>query len=119
MFELNLGDVRKYRDLVMLFVKRDFKNSYKQTVLGPLWIIVKPFLSTFVFTVIFGMIANISTDGMPQFLFLWQATFCGLFSSCLNGSSSTFIGNARLFGKVYFPRLVMPCANIIYNTIGF
>ena len=99
LFELNLGDVRKYRDLVMLFVKRDFKNCYKQTVLGPLWIIIKPFLSTFVFTVIFGMIANIS--------------------SCLNGSSSTFIGNARLFGKVYFPRLVMPCANIIYNTIGF
>lgn len=79
LFELNLGDVRKYRDLVMLFVKRDFKNSYKQTVLGPLWIIIKPFLSTFVFTVIFGMIANISTDGMPQFLFLWQATFCGRF----------------------------------------
>jgi lipopolysaccharide transport system permease protein len=66
LFELNLGDVRKYRDLVMLFVKRDFKNSYKQTVLGPLWIIIKPFLSTFVFTVIFGMIANISTDGMPK-----------------------------------------------------
>ena len=101
LFELNLGDVRKYRDLVMLFVKRDFKNSYKQTVLGPLWIIIKPFLSTFVFTVIFGMIANISTDGMPQFLFFMAGNILWL------------------FGKVYFPRLVMPCANIIYNTIGF
>lgn len=70
-FEFNLGEIWKYRDLVMLFVKRDFKNSYKQTVLGPLWIIIKPFLSTFVFTVIFGMIANISTDGMPQFLFFY------------------------------------------------
>ena len=78
LLELNLGEVWKYRDLVMLFVKRDFKNSYKQTVLGPLWIIIKPFLSTFVFTVIFGMIANISTDGMPQFLF-FMAAFCGRF----------------------------------------
>lgn len=119
-FEFNLGEVWKYRDLVMLFVKRDFKNSYKQTVLGPLWIIIKPFLSTFVFTVIFGMIANISTDGMPQFLFFMAGNILwSFFSSCLNGSSSTFIGNARLFGKVYFPRLVMPCANIIYNAIGF
>ena len=79
LFELNLGDVRKYRDLVMLFVKRVFKNSYKQTVLGPLWIIIKPFLSTFVFTVIFGMIANISTDGMPQFLFFMAGNICGHF----------------------------------------
>ena len=120
LFDLNLGEIWKYRDLVMLFVKRDLKNSYKQTVLGPLWIIIKPFLSTFVFTVIFGMIANISTDGMPQFLFYMSGNILwSFFSSCLNGSSSTFLGNARLFGKVYFPRLVMPCANIIYNTIGF
>ena len=120
LFELNLGDVRKYRDLVMLFVKRDFKNSYKQTVLGPLWIIIKPFLSTFVFTVIFGMIANISTDGMPQFLFFMAGNILwSFFSSCLNGSSSTFIGNARLFGKVYFPRLTTPISQVLTSLINF
>ena len=120
LFELNLGDVRKYRDLVMLFVKRDFKNSSKQPVLGPLWIIIKPFLSTFVFTVIFGMIANISTDGMPQFLFFMSGNILwSFFSSCLNGSSSTFIGNARLFGKVYFPRLTTPISQVLTSLINF
>lgn len=120
LLNFNIKELLQYRDLVMLFVKRDLKNSYKQTVLGPLWIIINPFLSTFVFTVIFGMIANISTDGMPQFLFYMSGNVLwSFFSSCLNRSSSTFLSNARLFGKVYFPRLVMPLSGIIYNSITF
>lgn len=120
LLNFNIKELWQYRDLVMLFVKRDLKNSYKQTVLGPLWIIINPFLSTFVFTVIFGMIANISTDGMPQFLFYMSGNVLwSFFSSCLNRSSSTFLSNARLFGKVYFPRLVMPLSGIIYNSITF
>lgn len=117
---INLKELWRYRDLVMLFVKRDLKNFYKQTVLGPLWIIIKPFLSTFVFTIIFGIIANISTEGVPQFLFFMSGNIVwGLFSNCLSQSSSTFIGNARLFGKVYFPRLVMPISGIVYNFVNF
>lgn len=120
LFNLNLREIWKYRDLIKLFVHRDFKNTYKQTILGPLWIIIKPFLSTFVFTIIFGVIANISTDGIPQFVFYMAGNILwSFFSSCLNNSSSTFIGNARVFSKVYFPRLVMPISNIIYNGINF
>ena len=120
LFNLNLKELWKYRDLVILFVKRDLKNVYKQTVLGPLWIVINPFLSTFVFTVIFGMIANISTDGIPQFLFYMSGNILwSFFSSCFNRASSTFLSNARIFGKVYFPRLVMPLSGIIYNSITF
>lgn len=120
LFSSNIKELWNYRDLVMLFVKRDLKNVYKQTVLGPLWIVINPFLSTFVFTVIFGIIANISTDGIPQFLFYMSGNILwSFFSSCLNRSSSTFLSNARLFGKVYFPRLVMPLSGIIYNSITF
>lgn len=120
LLNFNLKSIWKYRDLVSLFVKRDFKNTYKQTILGPLWIVINPFLSTFVFTVIFGMIANISTDGMPQFLFYMSGNILWtFFSSCLNKASQTFLGNARLFGKVYFPRLIMPVSGIIYNSITF
>lgn len=120
LLNLNLRALWKYRDLVFLFVKRDVKNVYKQTVLGPLWIIINPFLSTFVFTVIFGIIANISTDGIPQFLFYMSGNILwSYFSSCFNRASSTFLSNARIFGKVYFPRLVMPLSGIIYNSITF
>ncbi len=120
LFSFNFKSIWKYRDLVTLFVKRDFKNTYKQTILGPLWIVINPFLSTFVFTVIFGMIANISTDGMPHFLFYMSGNILWtFFSSCLNKASQTFLGNARLFGKVYFPRLIMPVSGIIYNSITF
>lgn len=120
LFNLNLKALWKYRDLVFLFVKRDSKNVYKQTVLGPFWIIINPFLSTFVFTVIFGIIANISTDGIPQFLFYMSGNILwSYFSSCFNRASSTFLSNARIFGKVYFPRLVMPLSGIIYNSITF
>lgn len=120
LFNLNLKELWKYRDLVILFVKRDLKNVYKQTVLGPLWIVINPFLSTLVFTVIFGIIANISTDGIPQFLFYMSGNILwSFFSSCFNRASSTFLSNARIFGKVYFPRLVMPLSGIIYNSITF
>ena len=119
-FSVNLKDIWKYRDLIILFVKRDLTTNYKQTVLGPLWIIINPLLSTTVFTVIFGVIAGIPTDGTPQFLFYMSGNILwNFFSSCLNRASGTFLGNARLFGKVYFPRLVMPISGILYNLINF
>lgn len=119
-FNFNLSELWHYRDLTLLIVKRDLVNSYKQTVLGPIWILINPLLSTLVFTVIFGVIAGISTDGIPQFLFYMAGnTLWSFFAACLGRTSSTFIGNARLFGKVYFPRLVMPLAGILYNLVNF
>lgn len=120
LFSVNLKELWKYRDLIILFVKRDITTAYKQTILGPVWIVINPLLSTVVFTVIFGVIAGIPTDGVPQFLFYLSGNILwGFFSSCLNRGSGTFLGNARLFGKVYFPRLVMPISGIIYNLINF
>ncbi len=120
LFSVNLKEIWKYRDLIILFVKRDITTAYKQTILGPVWIVINPLLSTVVFTVIFGVIADIPTDGVPQFLFYLSGNILwGFFSSCLNRGSGTFLGNARLFGKVYFPRLVMPISGIIYNLINF
>ena len=119
-YRLNLGEIWRYRDLMWLFVKRNLTTSYKQTVLGPLWILINPLLSTTVFTVIFGVIAGISTDGMPQFLFYMSGNVLwGFFSACLNKGSSTFLGNARLFGKVYFPRLVSPLSEMVYSFINY
>lgn len=120
LFNVNLKEIWQYRDLILLFVKRDLTTSYKQTILGPLWILINPLLSTTVFTVIFGIIAGIPTDGTPQFLFYMSGNILwGFFSSCLNRGSGTFLGNVRLFGKVYFPRLVMPISGIIYNLVNF
>ena len=120
LFSVNFRELFRYRDLIWLFVKRDLVNSYKQTVLGPIWILINPLLSTTVFTVIFGMIAGISTDGVPPFLFYMSGNVLwSFFSSNLNKGSSTFLSNARIFGKVYFPRLVMPIANVIFNFINF
>ena len=120
LFGINFKEQWRYRDLVMLMVKRDLVNSYKQTVLGPIWIVIQPLMSTIVFTVIFGIIAHISTDGMPQFLFYMSGNVLwGFFSSCLGGSSAVFTGNARVFGKVYFPRLVVPIAGTVFNFINF
>lgn len=119
-FNLNFKELWRYRDLVFLFVKRNITTSYKQTILGPLWIIINPLLSTTVFTVIFGVIAGISTDGMPQFLFYMSGNVLwGFFSSCLNRGAGTFLGNARIFGKVYFPRLAIPASDIIYSFINY
>lgn len=120
LFSVNFRELFRYRDLIWLFVKRDLVNSYKQTLLGPIWILINPLLSTTVFTVIFGIIAGISTDGVPPFLFYMSGNVLwSFFSSNLNKGSSTFLSNARIFGKVYFPRLVMPIANVIFNFINF
>jgi len=120
LFQLNLGEVWKYKDLMMLFVKRDFVAQYKQTILGPLWHIIQPVFTTLVFLLIFGKIANIPTDGINSALFFMSGiTIWNYFSSCLTATSSTFVANAGIFGKVYFPRLVMPLSTVISNLVKF
>lgn len=119
-FDINLKELIQYKDLIVMFVKRDFKTMYKQTILGPLWIIINPLLTTLMFTVVFGNIANISTDGMPQIVFyMLGTTVWTYFSSCLTKTSSTFTANAAIFGKVYFPRLVTPISTVISGLINF
>lgn len=119
-FDINLKELIQYKDLIVMFVKRDFKTLYKQTILGPLWIIISPLLTTLMFTVVFGNIANISTDGMPQIVFyMLGTTVWTYFSTCLTKTSSTFTGNAAIFGKVYFPRLVTPISTVISGLINF
>jgi lipopolysaccharide transport system permease protein len=114
LFKLNLKEVWDYRDLVYMFVKRDFISSFKQTILGPLWFFINPILTTIVFTLVFGGIANLPTDGIPPVLFyLAGNTLWGYFSSTMMSVSNVFTGNAGIFGKVYFPRLVTPIATII------
>lgn len=118
-YELKLKEVFKYKDLIYLFVKRNFTSQYKQTILGPLWFIINPLLSSFVSTIIFGNIARISSDGVPYFLFyLCGYTLWNYFSSCVNATSSTFTNNAAIMGKVYFPRLTMPIASVIYAAVN-
>lgn len=117
-YDLQLRDVWHYRDLIALFVRRDFVSRYKQTILGPLWLIIQPILNSLVFTVIFGNIARLPTDGLPPILFYMSGTVLWhYFSNCLTGTSQTFISNAHLFGKVYFPRLVTPLSIVISNLI--
>ena len=119
-FDINLKELIQYKDLIAMFVKRDFKTLYKQTILGPLWIIISPLLTTLMFTVVFGNIANISTDGVPQIVFyMLGTTVWTYFSTCLTKTSSTFTGNAAIFGKVYFPRLVTPISTVISGLINF
>lgn len=119
-FDLHLADLWHYRDLVMLFVRRDFVAQYKQTILGPLWFILQPLLTTLTFTVIFGNIAQLSTDGLPKILFyLSGITAWGYFADCLTKTSETFNANANIFGKVYFPRLAVPISIVISNLIRF
>ena len=114
LFKLNLKEVWDYRDLVFMFVKRDFISSFKQTILGPLWFFINPILTTIVFTLVFGGIANLPTDDIPPVLFyLAGNTLWGYFSSTMLSVSNVFTGNAGIFGKVYFPRLVTPIATII------
>lgn len=103
-----------------MFVRRDFVSRYKQTILGPLWFLLQPLVTSLVFQVVFGNIAQLPTDGLPQLLFYMSGTVMwSYFSSCLNGTSQTFIGNAHLLGKVYFPRLVIPISIVISNLINF
>ena len=120
LFDLKLRELWQYRDLIVMFVKRDFKTMYKQTILGPLWIIINPILTTLMQVLVFGNIADISTDGMPQFLFYMAGNTMWLyFSSCLTKTSTTFTANAAVFGKVYFPRLVTPISIVISGLISF
>lgn len=118
LFSFNLKEVWKYRDLLIMFVRRDIVTVYKQTILGPLWFFIQPILTTLVFTVIFGNIANISTDGLPHVLFYLSGIILwNYFSEALTTTSKTFIENAHIFGKVYFPRLIIPLSKVISNLI--
>jgi len=120
LFDLRLGALWRSRELIMLFVWRDFVSVYKQTILGPLWYIIQPILTTIVFTVIFGNIAKLSTDGLPPFLFYMAGnTIWSYFNACIMGTSNTLTGNAGIFGKVYFPRLSIPISVVFSNLISF
>jgi lipopolysaccharide transport system permease protein len=119
-FELHLSDLWRYRDLTMLFVWRDFVAQYKQTILGPLWHIIQPLFTTILFTLVFSRMAKISTEDLPPVLFYMANLTCwNYFAECLNRSSGTFINNASIFGKVYFPRLCVPVSVVISNMIKF
>ncbi len=119
-FDLNLKDVWRYRDLLFMFVKRDFVSIYKQTILGPLWFLIQPILTTAMFIVVFKNVAKIPTDGLPPIVFyLSGLSIWNYFSSCINKTSGTFISNASIFGKVYFPRLIVPLSNVVSNLITF
>lgn len=120
LFDFHLKEVWKYRDLIVLLVKRNFVSQYKQTILGPLWALIQPLLTTVVFTVVFGSLAGLAAEGVPSFLFF----MCGniawhYFSGCLTQTANTFTGNAGIFGKVYFPRLVSPISTVLTNLISF
>lgn len=120
LLKLNLKEVLKYKDLLFLFVKRDFIAVYKQTILGPLWFFIQPILTTIIFTIIFGKLAGIPTDGMPQILFYMCGITCwNYFAECLTKTSNTFIVNAPIFGKVYFPRLIIPISVVASNLMKF
>lgn len=120
LFQVNLHELWQYRDLIALFVRRDFVAKYKQTILGPLWFIIQPLLTTLMFVVVFGNIAGIPTDGIPQVLFYMSGIVgWNYFSTCLNDTSQTFLKNASIFGKVYFPRLAMPISIVISNLVSF
>ena len=120
LFDLKFNDVWRYRDLLWMFVKRDFVSFYKQTVLGPLWFFIQPLFTTIVFTFVFGNLAKISTDGLPQQLFyLSGITAWNYFSDCLTKTSTVFRDNAAIFGKVYFPRLIMPLSIVVSNLVRF
>ena len=119
-FDLNLKELFRYRDLIMLFVRRTFVSQYKQTILGPAWAVIQPLLTTVVLTVVFGNIAGLAPSGVPTFAFyLCGSVAWTYFSSCLTSTSTTFTANAAIMGKVYFPRLVMPVSSVISQLISF
>ena len=120
LFDLNLKEVWRYKDLAYMFVKRDFVSSFKQTILGPIWFFINPIFTTVVYLVVFGNIAKLSTDGAPKILFyLAGITLWNYFSSCLTATSNVFTTNASIFGKVYFPRLIMPISIVLSNLMRF
>jgi lipopolysaccharide transport system permease protein len=117
-FDFRLGELWRYRDLVGLLVRRDFVATYKQTILGPIWFLIQPLATTLTFVVIFGNIAGMPTDGQPQWLFYMLGTVVwNYFATCFVQTSNTFVANASLFGKVYFPRLVVPVATVTSNLL--
>lgn len=120
LLDLKLKELWQYRDLLVLLVKRDFVSFYKQTILGPLWFFIQPVFTTAIFTFIFGNLAGISTDGLPQPLFYMAGITCwNYFADCLNKTSTVFKDNANIFGKVYFPRLIMPLSIVASNMVRF
>ena len=120
LWKVNLGEIWAYRDLIELFVKRNIVVQYKQTILGPLWYLIQPILTVIMNMVVFGGIANMSTDGVPQALFYMAGNVCWFyFSDCLNQTSSTFVTNQGMFGKVYFPRMVVPISTVLSNLLRF
>lgn len=120
LFDVRFNDLWHYRDLLLLFVKRDFVSFYKQTVLGPLWFFIQPIFTTIVFSFVFGKLAGIGTDGIPQYLFFLSGiTAWNYFSDCLTKTSTVFRDNVNIFGKVYFPRLIMPLSIIVSNLVRF
>ena len=120
LLDFHLKELVRYRDLIFLFVKRSFVARYKQTVLGPAWAVIQPLLTTVVFTVVFGKLAGLAPGGVPSFLFFMSGNIAwGYFSGCLTSTANTFTGNAGIFGKVYFPRLVTPISTVISQLIGF
>src|SRR6218665_2190321 len=120
LFDVKFKDLWHYRDLLFLFVKRDFVSFYKQTVLGPLWFFIQPIFTTIVFSFVFGNLAGISTDGLPKYLFyLTGITAWNYFSDCLTKTSTVFRDNVSIFGKVYFPRLIMPLSIVVSNLVRF
>lgn len=120
LFDLNINQIWKFKELLFLFVWRDFVSVYKQTILGPLWFFIQPILTSITFTIIFGNFAQISTDGMPKIIFYMAGiTMWNYFADCLNKTSNTFVANQGLFGKVYFPRLIVPLSIIVTNLLKF
>ena len=120
LFNLDLSELFYYKDLIYFFIKRDFITFYKQTILGPLWYIIQPLANTIIFTVIFGNVAKIPTDGATPFIFYMTGTVIwAYFSVCLTTTSNTFIGNAHLFGKIYFPRLTVPISSVVIGLVQF
>ena len=120
LLDLKLNEVWRYRDLILLFTKRTFSVSYKQTILGPLWLFINPVLTSLIYVVLFGRIARLSTDGVPQMLFYLTGTaLWSFFSTCVSKNAATFTANASLFEKVYFPRLVIPISNMLCAAIQF
>ncbi|MBR2731708.1 MAG: ABC transporter permease [Clostridia bacterium] len=120
LLHLNFGELWKYRDLITLFVKKDFSLIYKQTILGPLWVFLNPLITTVIYTVVFGGIANISTNGVPKILFYMAGnTLWTFFSDSISKTANTFKDNAQVFGKIYFPRLTRPIALVIYTGINY
>ena len=117
-YDLRLGEILRYKDLLFLFVRRDFVALYKQTILGPLWFFIQPIITSLTFTVIFGNLAKISTDGLPQILFyMCGVTLWTYFSDTLTKTADTFTANANIFGKVYFPRMIVPLSVVVSNLI--